>query len=143
MPVASLFGDHPLRGEPFYFHMFLVVSFRVNFKRIKPYIYYESEIVIYVQLSYVRFLQEVGTVSRKYRIGDIFPDRCPDKDGYVAQVSQWWLTVSEDLNDENLVTIMMMIMFRYPNIFGIGDCADSPNSKTAAAVAAQLGVIRK
>jgi hypothetical protein len=52
--VASLFGDHPLRGEPFYSHIFLGVSFRVNFKRIKPYIYYESEIVIYVQLSYVR-----------------------------------------------------------------------------------------
>jgi sulfide:quinone oxidoreductase len=39
--------------------------------------------------------------------------------------------------------MMVIIMFRYPNIFGIGDCADSPNSKTAAAVAAQLGVIRK
>jgi len=32
---------------------------------------------------------------------------------------------------------------RYPNIFGIGDCTNIPTSKTAAAVAAQLGVLRK
>lgn len=32
---------------------------------------------------------------------------------------------------------------KFPNIFGIGDCTDVPTAKTAAAVAAQLGVIRK
>jgi len=32
---------------------------------------------------------------------------------------------------------------KFPNIFGVGDCTNSPNSKTAAAVAGQLGVIRK
>jgi len=32
---------------------------------------------------------------------------------------------------------------RFPNIFGIGDCTDIPTAKTAAAVAAQLGVMRK
>lgn len=32
---------------------------------------------------------------------------------------------------------------KYQNIFGIGDCTDVPTAKTAAAVAAQLGVIRK
>lgn len=30
---------------------------------------------------------------------------------------------------------------RYPNIFGLGDCVNTPNGKTAAAVARQLGVI--
>ena len=30
----------------------------------------------------------------------------------------------------------------YPNIFAIGDCANSPNGKTAAAVAVQTGVIK-
>ncbi|GJQ81408.1 hypothetical protein Trydic_g18273 [Trypoxylus dichotomus] len=30
---------------------------------------------------------------------------------------------------------------KYPNIFGIGDCTDSPNSKTAAAVAAQCRIV--
>lgn len=30
---------------------------------------------------------------------------------------------------------------RYPNIFGIGDCTSSPNSKTAAAIKSQLPVV--
>ena len=30
---------------------------------------------------------------------------------------------------------------RYPNVFGLGDCANTPNGKTAAAVAGQLGVV--
>ena len=33
--------------------------------------------------------------------------------------------------------------YRYPNIFGIGDCTSIPVAKTAAAVAAQLGIMRK
>jgi len=32
---------------------------------------------------------------------------------------------------------------KYPNIFGIGDCTSVPTAKTAAAVAAQLGIMRK
>ena len=32
---------------------------------------------------------------------------------------------------------------RFPNIFGIGDCTNTPNGKTAAAVAGQLGVLVK
>ncbi|XP_075620677.1 sulfide:quinone oxidoreductase, mitochondrial isoform X2 [Balearica regulorum gibbericeps] len=32
---------------------------------------------------------------------------------------------------------------RYPNVFGIGDCTNLPTSKTAAAVAAQSGVLDK
>jgi len=32
---------------------------------------------------------------------------------------------------------------KYPNIFGIGDCTNIPTAKTAAAVAAQLGIMRK
>uniref|UniRef100_A0A8C4QWT8 Sulfide:quinone oxidoreductase, mitochondrial n=1 Tax=Eptatretus burgeri TaxID=7764 RepID=A0A8C4QWT8_EPTBU len=32
---------------------------------------------------------------------------------------------------------------RYPNVFGIGDCTNIPTSKTAAAVAAQSGVLDK
>jgi NADPH-dependent 2,4-dienoyl-CoA reductase/sulfur reductase-like enzyme len=32
---------------------------------------------------------------------------------------------------------------RFPNIFGIGDCTSLPTSKTAAAVAGQLGVLRR
>lgn len=32
---------------------------------------------------------------------------------------------------------------KYSNVFGIGDCTNSPNSKTAAAVAGQLGIMRK
>jgi len=32
---------------------------------------------------------------------------------------------------------------KYPNIFGIGDCTNVPTAKTAASVAAQLGIIRK
>jgi len=32
---------------------------------------------------------------------------------------------------------------KFPNIFGIGDCTSVPTAKTAAAVAAQLGIIRK
>lgn len=31
----------------------------------------------------------------------------------------------------------------FPNIFGIGDCTNIPTSKTAAAVAGQIGVLRK
>lgn len=31
---------------------------------------------------------------------------------------------------------------KYTNIFAIGDCANSPNGKTAAAVAGQTGVIK-
>lgn len=32
---------------------------------------------------------------------------------------------------------------KFPNIFGIGDCTSVPTAKTAAAVAAQLGIMRK
>lgn len=32
---------------------------------------------------------------------------------------------------------------KYKNIFGIGDCTNVPTSKTAAAVAAELGVLRE
>ncbi|XP_041458252.1 sulfide:quinone oxidoreductase, mitochondrial-like [Lytechinus variegatus] len=32
---------------------------------------------------------------------------------------------------------------KYPNIFGLGDCTDIPTSKTAAAVAAQTGTLKK
>merc|ERR1712029_244408 len=32
---------------------------------------------------------------------------------------------------------------KYQNIFGIGDCTNIPTAKTAAAVAAQLGIMRK
>ncbi|XP_071070274.1 sulfide:quinone oxidoreductase, mitochondrial isoform X2 [Dasypus novemcinctus] len=32
---------------------------------------------------------------------------------------------------------------RYPNVFGIGDCTNLPTSKTAAAVAAQSGILDK
>jgi len=32
---------------------------------------------------------------------------------------------------------------KYSNVFGLGDCTSTPNAKTAAAVAAQLGIIRK
>ncbi|KAF4526108.1 hypothetical protein B566_EDAN007602 [Ephemera danica] len=32
---------------------------------------------------------------------------------------------------------------KFPNIFGIGDCTNAPTSKTAAAVAAQSGVLKK
>jgi len=32
---------------------------------------------------------------------------------------------------------------KYSNIFGLGDCTNVPSSKTAAAVAAQLGILRK
>merc|ERR1712025_604660 len=31
---------------------------------------------------------------------------------------------------------------RYKNIFGVGDCTNIPTAKTAAAVAAQLGILR-
>ena len=31
---------------------------------------------------------------------------------------------------------------RFSNIFGLGDCTSVPTAKTAAAVAAQLGIIR-
>ncbi|XP_071479340.1 sulfide:quinone oxidoreductase, mitochondrial-like [Diadema antillarum] len=31
---------------------------------------------------------------------------------------------------------------KYPNVFGIGDCTDIPTSKTAAAVAAQTGILK-
>lgn len=31
---------------------------------------------------------------------------------------------------------------KYSNIFGIGDCTNSPNGKTAAAVAGQSGVLK-
>ena len=30
---------------------------------------------------------------------------------------------------------------RYSNVFGLGDCVNTPNGKTAAAVAGQLGVV--
>lgn len=53
---------------------------------------------------------------------------------------------NKDLSDEagflavNKETLQHV---RYSNIFGIGDCTNSPNSKTAAAIAGQLGIIRK
>jgi len=31
---------------------------------------------------------------------------------------------------------------KYPNIFALGDCANTPNGKTTAAVAGQMGVIK-
>ena len=35
-----------------------------------------------------------------------------------------------------------LIFIRFSNIFGLGDCTSVPTAKTAAAVAAQLGIIR-
>ncbi|XP_031625922.1 sulfide:quinone oxidoreductase, mitochondrial [Contarinia nasturtii] len=32
---------------------------------------------------------------------------------------------------------------KYPNVFALGDCASSPNSKTMAAIAGQVGVLNK
>jgi len=32
---------------------------------------------------------------------------------------------------------------KHPNVFGLGDCTDSPNAKTAAAVAGQVGVLTR
>lgn len=32
---------------------------------------------------------------------------------------------------------------KYPNVFGLGDCTDIPTSKTAAAIAAQTGTLKK
>lgn len=32
---------------------------------------------------------------------------------------------------------------RYPNVFGIGDCTNVPTAKTAAAVAGEIGILRK
>ena len=32
---------------------------------------------------------------------------------------------------------------RFPNVFGLGDCVNTPNGKTAAAVAGQLEVVMK
>ena len=37
---------------------------------------------------------------------------------------------------------LIYLMERFPNIFGLGDCTSVPTAKTAAAVAAQLGIIR-
>ena len=34
-------------------------------------------------------------------------------------------------------------LIRYKNIFGVGDCTNIPTAKTAAAVAAQLGILRR
>lgn len=42
-----------------------------------------------------------------------------------------------DVNKETLQHI------RYPNVFGIGDCTNVPTSKTAAAIAGELGVMRQ
>lgn len=53
---------------------------------------------------------------------------------------------NRDLADEaGFLTVNKQTLqhVKYPNIFGIGDCTNSPNSKTAAAVAGQLGIIRK
>lgn len=47
------------------------------------------------------------------------------------------LKTNKDLaNDMGFLTVDKSTLqhTRYPNIFGIGDCTDSPNSKTAAAV---------
>ncbi|XP_067654101.1 sulfide:quinone oxidoreductase, mitochondrial-like [Haliotis asinina] len=42
-----------------------------------------------------------------------------------------------DVNKETLQHV------KYPNIFGIGDCTSVPTSKTAAAAAAQSGILKK
>ena len=42
-----------------------------------------------------------------------------------------------------MFNVFSRIHFRYQNIFGIGDCTNVPTAKTAAAVAAQLGIMRK
>ena len=44
---------------------------------------------------------------------------------------------------KNIRTSDYKLIPRYPNIFGIGDCTSVPVSKTAAAVAAQLGIMRE
>ena len=49
------------------------------------------------------------------------------------------------ISDENGFVDVDKITMRhkkYSNIFAIGDCANSPNGKTAAAVAGQTGVIK-
>ena len=38
---------------------------------------------------------------------------------------------------------MIYNLIRYKNIFGVGDCTNIPTAKTAAAVAAQLGILRR
>ena len=41
------------------------------------------------------------------------------------------------------IAYLAVQLFRYPNVFGLGDCTNLPTSKTAAAVAGQFGVLRK
>ena len=50
-----------------------------------------------------------------------------------------WVLMSMTLNH---ISTTYLPIERFPNIFGIGDCTSVPTAKTAAAVAAQLGIIR-
>ncbi|XP_076439285.1 sulfide:quinone oxidoreductase, mitochondrial-like isoform X2 [Babylonia areolata] len=49
------------------------------------------------------------------------------------------LVTPEGWVDVNKLTLQHNV---YPNVFGIGDCTSLPTSKTAAAVAAQVGVLK-
>lgn len=49
------------------------------------------------------------------------------------------------VNDAGFVNVHKFTLqhMKYPNIFALGDCSSSPNSKTAAAVAGQCHVVYK
>ncbi|XP_028814423.1 sulfide:quinone oxidoreductase, mitochondrial isoform X2 [Denticeps clupeoides] len=69
----------------------------------------------------------------KYEMLHVTPPMGPPdvlKDSLLADQAGWL-----DVNKETLQHV------KYPNVFGIGDCTNLPTSKTAAAVAAQSGVL--
>ncbi|XP_064222083.1 sulfide:quinone oxidoreductase, mitochondrial isoform X2 [Aotus nancymaae] len=70
---------------------------------------------------------------RKYEMLHVTPPMSPPdvlKTSPVADAAGWVDVDKETLQHK-----------RYPNVFGIGDCTNLPTSKTAAAVAAQSGIL--
>eukprot|EP00088_Acartia_fossae_P059210 TRINITY_DN7002_c0_g1_i1.p1 TRINITY_DN7002_c0_g1~~TRINITY_DN7002_c0_g1_i1.p1 ORF type:complete len:451 (+),score=110.01 TRINITY_DN7002_c0_g1_i1:32-1354(+) len=76
------------------------------------------------------------TITRPYDMLHVTPPMStPDALGTNKQISNEGGFLDVDKNTLQHV--------KYPNIFGIGDCTSVPTAKTAAAVASQLGIMRK
>ncbi len=99
------------------------VRFRHNLVAIRP----ESREAVFENL-------DTGeTVVEKYDMIHVTPPQSPPdfvKSSAIANESGW-----VDVDQHTLLHV------RYPNIFALGDCAGTPNSKTAAAVRSQAPVV--
>jgi len=76
------------------------------------------------------------TFVQEYQMLHVAPPHCPTP----AIAKNMELSDAAGFLNVNKGTLQHV---KYSNIFGIGDCTNLPNSKTGAAVAGQLGVLRR